>query len=101
MNLMAPVFNQALKAGHVGFVTDIYRYIQCISSSLYSLTNILAEDLGVCSTMVYATKGAPSKCQQHWPEYGGRDLQFYTVLQIVTLPMCRCVSTTERLFLSN
>ena len=43
---MAPVFNQALKAGHVGFVTDTY--IQCISSSLYRLTNILAEDnLGV------------------------------------------------------
>ena len=38
------VFNQALKAGHVGFVTDTY--IRCISSRL--LTNILAEDnLGV------------------------------------------------------
>ena len=49
MDLMAPVFNQALKAGHVGFVTDTY--IQCISSSLYSLTNILAEDnLGVLCT---------------------------------------------------
>ena len=46
MDLMAPVFNQAFKAGHVGFVTDTY--IQCISSSLYSLTYILAEDnLGV------------------------------------------------------
>ena len=32
-----------------------------------------------CSTLVYATKGAPSECQQHWPEYGGRDLQLYTV----------------------
>ena len=79
MELMAPVFNQALKAGHVGFVTDTY--IQCISSSLYSPTNILAEDnLGVLltmvyATMVYATKGAPSECQQHWPEYGGRDIQ--------------------------
>ena len=31
-DLMATVFNQALKAGHVGFVTDTY--IQCISSSL-------------------------------------------------------------------
>ena len=39
---MAPVFNQALKAGHVGFDTDTY--IQCISSGLLSLTNILAED---------------------------------------------------------
>ena len=28
----APVFNQALKSGHVGFVTDTY--IQCIRSSL-------------------------------------------------------------------
>ena len=51
-------------------------YIQCISSSLLSLTNVLTEDdQGACSTMVYATKGAPSECQQHWPEYGGRDLQ--------------------------
>ena len=58
MDLMAPVFNQALKAGHVGFVTDTY--IQCISSSLYSLTNILAEDNlgvlfnnGVCNKKVH------------------------------------------------
>ena len=28
MDLMAPVFNQALKAGHVGFVTDTYIYTQ-------------------------------------------------------------------------
>ena len=28
-----------------------------------------------CATMVYATKGAPSECQHHWPEYEGRDLQ--------------------------
>ena len=69
---MKPVFNQALKAGRVGFVTDTY--IQCLSSSLLSLTNILADDnLGVCSTLMYATKGAPSECQQHWPEYEGRD----------------------------
>ena len=72
---MAPVFNQALKARHFGFVTDTY--IQCISSSLFSLTNVLAEDnLGVFfSKMVYATKGALSECQQNWPEYGGRDVQ--------------------------
>ena len=31
-DLMGPVFNQALKAGHVGFVNDTY--IQCTSSSL-------------------------------------------------------------------
>ena len=30
--LMEPVFNQALNAGHFGFVTDTF--IQCISSSL-------------------------------------------------------------------
>ena len=32
-----------------------------------------------CSTMMYATKGAPSECQQHWPGYGGeiyRNTQF-------------------------
>ena len=40
--LMEQVFIQALKAGRVGFVTDTY--IQCTSSSLQSLTNILAED---------------------------------------------------------
>ena len=40
---VAPVFNQALKTGHVGFVTDTY-----ISSNLLSFTNVLAEDnLGV------------------------------------------------------
>ena len=31
-DLMEAIFNQALKAGHVGFVTDTY--IQCLSSSL-------------------------------------------------------------------
>ena len=55
------------------FVADTY--IQCISSSLQSLTNI---DV-FCSTLVFATKGAPSECQQQWPEYGGRDLQSCTV----------------------
>ena len=39
---METVINRALQAGHIGFVTDTY--IQCISSSLYSLTNILTED---------------------------------------------------------
>ena len=32
-----------------------------------------------CSTLVYATKSTPPECQQDWPEYGGRDLQPYTV----------------------
>ena len=31
--------------------------------------------LGVCSTLVYATKGTPSEWQQHWPGYEERDLQ--------------------------
>ena len=72
---MAPVINQALKAGHVGFVT--HTYIQCISSSLYSLTKTFSQRIiwVLSSTMVYATKGAPSECQQHWLEYGERDLQ--------------------------
>ena len=41
-------------------------------------THILIENyhyLGVCLTLVYETKGAPSECQQHWLGYGGRDLQ--------------------------
>ena len=37
---MAPVFNQALMTGYVGFVTETYT--QCISSRLLSVTNILA-----------------------------------------------------------
>ena len=62
MDLMAPVFNQALKAGHVGFVADTY---------MYKRQSIVLQTFWVfCSTMVYATKGAPSECQQHWPEYG-------------------------------
>ena len=71
---MEPVFNQALKAGHVGFITDTY--IECTLKSI----NILAQDNpGVCSTLVYETKGASSECRQHWPTHGGRDLQSYTV----------------------
>ena len=66
---MAPVLNQALKTGHVGFVTDTY--IQCISSSLYSLTNVLADD----NLVVLFNNGVCNKrctfCGQHWPEYGG------------------------------
>ena len=74
-DLMAPAFSQALNAGHVGFVTDTY--IQCISSSLYKVLQTFSQRITwvFCSTMVYATKGAASECQQHWPEYGGRDLQ--------------------------
>ena len=80
---MAPVFNQALKAGHVGFVTDAY--IQCITcwfchnvlAAVYKVIQTFSQRITwvFCSTMVYDTKGAPFECQQHWPEYGGRNLQ--------------------------
>ena len=77
-DLMAQVFNLALKAGHVGLVTDTY--IQCICSTLKVLQTSSQRITWVFySTMVYATKSAPSECQQHRPEYGGRDLQQYTV----------------------
>ena len=78
MDLMAPVFNQALKAGHVGFVTDTYIHVK---AAVYKVLQTFLQRITwvFCSTMVYATKGAPSECQQHWPEYGGRDLQSYTV----------------------
>ena len=77
-SLMEPVFNQELNEGHVRFVTDAY--MQCISNSLKSPTNILTEEnLDGLFNTVYATKDAPSECQQHWPEYGGRYLQSYTV----------------------
>ena len=48
----------------------VYKVLQTFSRSMTWV---------FCSTLVYATKGAPSGCQQHWPEYGGRDLQSYTV----------------------
>ena len=71
---MAPDFNQALKAGHVSFVTDTY--IQCISSSLLGLTNVLAEyNLGVLFNNGVCNKRCTSECQQHWSEHGERDLQ--------------------------
>ena len=44
--------------------------------------------------------GAPSECQKPWLEYG-EEIYSHTLLQIVTLSMCQCVSTTERLVLSN
>ena len=52
-----------------------------------------------CSTLVYATKGAPSECQQHWPEYWERDLQSYTVhyqCANVLVPLKGCYYGTER-----
>ena len=72
---MAPVFNQALKAGHVGLsLTHIYNVY---TAAVYEVLQTFSQRITwvFCSTMVFATKGAPSECQQHWPEYGGRDLQ--------------------------
>ena len=82
---MEPVFNQALKAGHVGFVTDTYMqcilYIVLIEAAISKVLQTFSQRITwmFCSTLGYVTKGAPSQCQQHWPEYGGRDLQSYTV----------------------
>ena len=77
MDLMAPVFNQALKAGHVGFFTDAGFVTDTYIAAVYTVLQTFSQRViwVFCSTMVYATKGAPSECQQHWPEYGGRDLQ--------------------------
>ena len=45
---MEPVFNQALKAGHVGGFSTVHIYNVRVSRSLKNLTNILADDnLGV------------------------------------------------------
>ena len=63
---MEPEFNQALKAGHVGFVTDTY-----MQAAVYKVLQTFSQ---FCSTMVYATKGAPSDFHHNWPEYGGRNL---------------------------
>ena len=46
-----------------------------------------------CSTMVYATKGAHSNCQQHWPEYGGGGkrstvIHCFTDCDTTNVPMC-------------
>ena len=65
---MAPVFNEALKARHVGFVTDTYiRY----KAAVYKVLQTFSQRITwvICSTMMYATKGAPSECQQHWPDH--------------------------------
>ena len=43
-----------------------------------------------CLTMVYATKDAPSVCQQHWPEYGVRSILIhcFTDCDTTNVPMC-------------
>ena len=66
-------------------------HIYNVKAAVYKVLQTFSQRITwvFCSTMVYATKCAPSECQQHWPEYGGRALQSYTVKQIVTLPMCK------------
>ena len=52
-------------------------HIYNVKAAVYKVLQTFSQRITwvFCSTMVYATKGAPSECQQHWPEYGGRDLQ--------------------------
>ena len=69
-DLMAPVFNQALKAGHVGLVTDTMYKQQSIKSYKH-----VRRHLGVLFNNGVCNKSAPSECQQHWPGYGGKYLQ--------------------------
>ena len=42
------------------------------------------------STLVYATKGAHSECQHHWPEYGKRSTVMHCLTDCDTTnePMC-------------
>ena len=56
-------------------------HIYNVYAAVYKVLQMFSQRITwvFCSTMVYATKGAPSECQQHWPEYGGKDLQKYTV----------------------
>ena len=56
-------------------------HIYNVKAAVYKVLQTFSQRITwvFCSKMVYATKGVPSECQQHWPEYGGRDLQSYTV----------------------
>ena len=60
-------------------------HIYNVYAAVYKVLKIFSQGITwvFCSTLVYATKYAPSECQHHWPEYGGRDLQSYTVRQII------------------
>ena len=53
-------------------------HIYNVKAAVYKVLQTFSQGITwmFCSrTLVYATKGAPSECQQRWPEYGGRDLQ--------------------------
>ena len=56
-------------------------HIYNVKAAVYEVLQTFSQRITLvfCSTMVYATKGAPSGCQQHWPGYGGTDLQSHIV----------------------
>ena len=62
---MALVFNLGML---VLSLINIYN----VKAAVYKVLQTFSQRITwvFCSTMVYATKGAPSECQQHWPEYG-------------------------------
>ena len=52
-------------------------HIYNVKAAVYKVLQTFSQRIAwvFSSTMLYVTKGALSECQQHWPEYGGRDLQ--------------------------
>ena len=80
--LSLPLVNQepAIIEGIVNthWPTTVFEHMVKILNSLYRKTLQRITQV-FCSTLVYATNGAPPECQQLWSEYGGRDLQSYTV----------------------
>ena len=43
-----------------------------VEAAVYKVLETISQRITwvFCSTMMYATKGVPSECQQHWPGYG-------------------------------
>ena len=71
---MAPVFIQAQRQGML--VLSLI-HIYNVYAAVYKVLQTFSQTITwvICSTMVHATKVAASECQQHWPEYVGRDLR--------------------------
>ena len=86
MDLMAPVFNRALKAGHVGFVTD--KYLYNVSAAVYKVLQTFSQSITWVfrSTMVYATKGAIALARI----WGKRStvIHCFTDCDTTNVPMC-------------
>ena len=61
----------------------IYNLLAAVYKVLQTLSQMISWVF--CSTLVYTTKGAPSECQQHCPEYEGQCL---TDCDITNVPMC-------------